>query len=111
MSRRISVPSCLEAWAMHSRSLRLAGPALLALSLGAPAAASGCDSTRTELPAVVPLYGADLPDLIKDEYFVVMPDSLSSTEFARVEQQVEDLGGAELHRYETVLNGFLAHLP
>src|SRR5687768_8567480 len=102
MSRRVSVPSCLEAWAMRSRSLHLAGSAILALSLGALAAVGGCDSTRTELPAVVPLYGADLPDLIKDEYFVVMPDSISSTEFARVEQQVEDLGGTELHRYQTV---------
>src|SRR4051812_40833566 len=96
---------------MRSRSLNHAGAAVLALSLGALLGAGGCGKTRTELPAVVPLFGADLPELVKDQYFVVMPEDSAEAVFAGTEQQVKDLGGAVLHRYQTVINGFLANLP
>jgi hypothetical protein len=86
------------------------GLALLAISAGATILAGGCGKARTELPAVVPLYGAGLPNVIANQYFVVMPDGTPQDLLDRTKQQVTDLGGQVLESYESVFTGFLANL-
>jgi subtilisin family serine protease len=86
------------------------GLALLAISAGATLLSGGCGKARTELPAVVPLYGAGLPNVIANQYFVVMPDGTPQDLLDRTKQQVTDLGGQVLESYESVFTGFLANL-
>jgi len=97
---------------MRSRSIVHKGLGLvfLALSAGATLLSGGCGKARTELPAVVPLYGAGLPNVIANQYFVVMPDGTTEELLTRTEQQVRDLGGQVLERYDSVFIGFLANL-
>ncbi|UQA62820.1 S8 family serine peptidase [Polyangium aurulentum] len=86
------------------------GLVLLALSAGATLLSGGCGKARTELPAVVPLYGAGLPNVIPNQYFVVMPEGTPQELLAGTEQQVRDLDGQVLEHYDSVFTGFLANL-
>jgi subtilisin family serine protease len=86
------------------------GLALLGISAGATLLAGGCGKARTELPIVVPLYGAGQPNVIANQYFVVMPEGTTEDLLARTEQQVRDLGGQALQRFDSVFVGFLANL-
>lgn len=98
---------------MRSRSMvhKSLGLVLLALSAGATLLSGGCGKARTELPAVVPLFGAGLPNVIPNQYFVVMPDDTTEEMRANIEQQVVgDLKGQVLERYQSVFTGFLANL-
>jgi subtilisin family serine protease len=83
----------------------------LLLSVAVIVGAGGCGEARTELPPVVPLYGADRAEVVKDQYFVVLPKDATEVLLNRTEDQIRDIGGDVLHRYQPMLPGFLAYLP
>jgi hypothetical protein len=98
---------------MRFKSIVHAGAALafFGLAAGGMLGAGGCGKTRTDMPIVVPLYGADEPNIILDQYFVVMDDGMPEDVVVRTEQQIIDLGGKVLYRFQSVLLGFVANLP
>ena len=96
---------------MHSKPLQRAFAGLSAILLSALIGAGGCGELTTESPAVVPLLGLDQPEIIRDQYYVILPDEAPDSLIAETQQQVRDLNGIVTFTYDLSPRGFAAQIP
>ncbi|HZF53247.1 MAG TPA: S8 family serine peptidase [Polyangiaceae bacterium] len=96
---------------MHFKPMQRAIAGLSALTLSALLGAGGCGELTTESPTVVPLLGTDQPEVIRDQYYVILPDAASDALIAETQQQVRDLNGIVTFTYELSPRGFAAQIP
>lgn len=95
---------------MRSRHVKQACAGMAAL-LVSVLSVVGCGNLTTESPTVVPLLGMDQPNVIKDQYFVILPAGTAPDVVEGTKQQILDLDGDILLTYESLLLGFAAHVP
>ncbi len=62
-------------------------------------------------PGVAPVLGKDAPNVIPDQYIVVLKSDANRKTVNDVAQMAEAAGAKMVYRYTTVLNGFAAKLP
>ena len=96
---------------MHFKPMQRAIVGLSALTLSALLGAGGCGELTTESPTVVPLLGTDQPEVIRDQYYVILPDAASDALIAETQQQVRDLNGIVTFTYDLSPRGFAAQIP
>lgn len=99
---------------MHSKPLRRAFAAASVLALSAISAAlgaGGCGELSTESPTVVPLLGVGQPEVIRDQYYVILADDASDALIAETKKQVTDLNGIVTYSYDLPPRGFAAQIP
>lgn len=91
---------------MRSKNILLAA---LFLVLAVTGLVPGCEM-RIEDQPMVPLYGVDNPNVVPDDYVIVLPGT-SDGPVERTMQQAESLGARIVHQYRYALKGFSAHVP
>ena len=97
----------------RSRRLHLGAAAALALAALAPLAASPAQGAPPDHAHNdrAPVFGADRPGAIKDQYIVVLEDRAPAGADAGARETARQHGGRVLQTYGSALRGFSARLP